>query len=238
MTTSYRVLEAKHHAPYAGAFWEWNYWLISFENDQPFTITPIYVSGKDRLEFTRLKEMWQAHLAQKDEGYVYPLDHASFYDLDDDLEKQIPTNLVPDFWKFFNEPGHSPIFRQFIFRWTCEHSESLTSNPPHVMSGYRGNGGVGIEVDGWVCDDCMHAYAYAQSIEWCAEELRFHFDEWFPDLELEELETVAKEVIQRLSQAHDWEYIDTDGTGRYPATELVRTALLELGYCEPEEAVE
>ena len=57
---------------------------------------------------------------------------------------------------------------------SCSKSRTtIGASQPVQMTGYRGNGGIGIEVEGWVCYECQPAYNRKQTVENVAEELRY-----------------------------------------------------------------
>jgi len=106
---------------------------------------------------------WQ-DLEDAPDDYGYPYSHVRIYELHGERDGYIctqemrdawqcePTNLLPKLWEFFS-------YHNYDFQWRCDSDhhdgdDSLTCAQPLYISGYTGNGGVGIEVSGWICEDC------------------------------------------------------------------------------------
>ena len=163
---TYKIMEVKHHAPYDGCFWEYNYFLIEHDEHSPevlYKYTPIYNSGATKHRLMLLSsavELYGAALIGDDNAKApkqWFYSDPRIHELDDSLWDKLPTNLIPTFHTFFNgglygETEHNEE-TGFTFKWNCE-TCGMTANYPLYMSGYTGNGGIGINVSGWICENC------------------------------------------------------------------------------------
>lgn len=158
--SDYAILEAKHYAPYDGCFWQYNYWLLTREKEDAETFNEIQAiftseidSGGWKKE-TREKAMSpkaliaeaEAWLAGKENREIdWWLGSFAVYDVNDTLDNHIPETYWP---RFVQEvPG---------FIWHCSKCEKPQSSTPDKKGmSYKGNGGVGIEVTDWLCEDCI-----------------------------------------------------------------------------------
>lgn len=239
---AYKVLEVKHWSPYDGAFWEWNVYLVD-------------VTHNNRGEFIR--KLWPIYNPGQSEGrHSFDINRAQFVienkndksgafeftelmPLDDKLWDKLPTNLIPTTFEFFNGiwwNGSKPVVQTgYTFRYKCSHCGKLTSSPPTTDTGYKGNGGTGVEFYGWVSEDHLDDYEYEMAIYWTEEEIRHDFWEWTPD-DVDE-KKLAEQVVRWMVEKVDWDY-RSENSGRYPKKDEVEEALLGLGYSDPDREVE
>lgn len=140
-----RVLEWKTRAPFDGCFWQYSYALVSNRG----MLEPIVITGQDKALFPTL-DYAIARLGGHD---AWRFDSFRIYDVNKHLWKEVPDNNIPTFWHFFNDRGE-----QFV--WNCDRC-GLTTNRPDEMSGYKGNGGIGITSLGWYCEECLSSLSCA-----------------------------------------------------------------------------
>jgi hypothetical protein len=142
-----KVLEFKHHAPFDGCFWRWEY--IPFDDKGAYNVSadlkwPYRQSIAEVLEHG-LKEL---DLPVGDYEWSWQYDTFSIYEWDRKLYKCLPGNWFPVFAEFAENHG-------LEFWWHCENCGKETCEYPYQYAGYHGNGGVGVEIDGWLCEDCV-----------------------------------------------------------------------------------
>lgn len=238
----YKVLEFKHHAPYDGCFWEWNLFLVVFDGSGEDTIVdniwPIYFSGDQSGRSHKFDiEMAQKMLRDPEDNDIpWTFDTIYAEPLDDDLWDKMPTNLIPTLIEFFNgswindsEPAIKDL--GYTFKWKCGFGGELTSELAFLNNGYRGNGGVGLEYDGWVCEEHEGEYCYEQSRHWTEEVLRITFQDWLGDDS--DLEILSGEVLHIMDEKFNFSVMD-DG-GAYPKDEKVQQALEFMGFRAPRD---
>lgn len=160
-----KILEVKHHAPYDGAFWEWNYFWAEMRGSKIKSMRPIYAKNQpdpipvimngELVDVLRSRGSSGSHHVMTVEianglldgsyhGWVF--DEAELHSIDKSLHKHVPNNHIPAFWRAMDDMGKK-------FTWKCETCGETTAEPLYI-AGYRGNGGVGIEICGWVCENC------------------------------------------------------------------------------------
>lgn len=179
------IVELKHHAPYDGCFWHWEYYDVRSIGGQ-IVARPIFaIPVRDWQSQGDMNPEWRWRSGESkmflDKGYrwatweelrealttesEWPFDEATLYtipgvdvedggDYNHNQVLSIPNNIIPNFWCYVNATGGN-------FYWECQSQyhelccgEGKTANQPYYESGSRGAGGVAIEVDGWVCDEC------------------------------------------------------------------------------------
>lgn len=140
-----KILEFKHIAPFGGCFHRFEYigleWTSGLPKPavHPIVFTDVHGSAA---------EVNQYHLGMNASDW-----NATFfkdfvlYDWDEKLWKEIPHGYVPAFAQWAQE-------MDLPFIWWCDECGEPQEGMPLEMSGWRGNGGVGIEVDGWLCEQC------------------------------------------------------------------------------------
>lgn len=170
-----QIVEARHIAPYSGAFWERAYFKLSYIDGNPL-LEPIYdtplhdYSAKKTMEVPLWFTWGEIANVKQSTGLRWAtwedVTNSGWYDdvaihtltdvvtqADRDNWNGDPYNLYPTFWRFFESQG-------LDFEWTCDckhhYGDNPTTEEPVYMSGYKGNGGIGIEVYGWFCDECPH----------------------------------------------------------------------------------
>jgi len=160
---TYLVLETQHSAPYDGCFWEYNYHLLTVETDTVQDMDVIYNSGANKhrkMTLESAQELYEA-ACRGDDGYESSTQwfHSDprIFKLDDDLHNHIPTTLIPTIAAYFNGSYMNDVschtYDGYTFKWACDVC-GLTDAEPYYQNGYHGNGGIGIEVDGWICENC------------------------------------------------------------------------------------
>src|SRR3990167_2118639 len=215
-----KVLEVRHHSPYDGCFEEWNYFLLEVTHNNRGeyvrSMTPIYsVTEKGKLPYhtftlesaRRFYDVWKAE--KDDDGFPY--DSPTVYEIDDKLDSHLPGKMTPVFWR--KVPG---------FVWRCEEC-GLTKNQPVQMTDYRGNGGIGVEVDGWVCKECQRAYSRKQTVYGLRVELHHSFN-WAESMNEDEL---AEQIVGLLEQ--DGEDVEGED-GAYFDRQKIEQTLNRLDY--------
>ena len=130
------ILEWKTRRPFNGCWWQWSYAFVNGGFLSPIVITEQDMEFADSVIDDIICLLKQ----------TTKFDTLSVYDVDDDLWKDIPDGFIPAFWEFLDE-------LDIPFTWNCDGC-GLTTNKPEGMSSYTGNGGIGIEVTGWYCDEC------------------------------------------------------------------------------------
>jgi len=239
----YKVLEFKHHAPYDGCHWQWEYVLVgtTHNNHGTFVHQVWNIAHYEPRYGPKMDQVMVQKVVNDPEDSSIPWNYDTFllFPLDDNLWDEVPTNYIPTFVKFFNGSwvdGTEPVVKDldYSFKWKCGYGGELTDDYPFLDTGYRGNGGVGVEYDGWVCDEHEGEYCWEQSTMWTEEVLRMEFQEWLPDDT--DLGKLAGEVLQVMEEKFNFSCME-DG-GNYPRDEEVRQALEFMGYMEPVDGEE
>lgn len=146
-----KVLEYQHSSPYDGCFWRWEY--IPFNDTEAFNISnrkwPYRESPQE------IHENGMRLLGQNNDRWR-SYDTFTVYDWDGSLHTHIPDSWYPVFASFAERMG-------IDFEWKCHECGGIQKDAPYEMAGYYGDGGIGINVDGWLCDLCaaMHEEEYA-----------------------------------------------------------------------------
>jgi hypothetical protein len=126
------LVSFKHLSPYDGCFWEWQY--MGEDKGVLYPISFAY-GWRDRP---------QSAPVTLEELNTYDISNLTIEEWNEWME--ISLNDVSAFWAFAQE-------HELPFLWNCEHC-GPTHNAPGETGGYRGNGGVGIEVLSLYCDEC------------------------------------------------------------------------------------
>lgn len=238
--TERKVLELKHHIPYDGCYWEYNYWLIDVtppdlpdtDSDDPFDIPntviavePIYTSNKENLlsEAAATRYYYDWFENYHGDEYVRNLDTPVVYEIDEDLYDQI--SLI--FWGLFSKalPGD--------FSWVCDGCGMRQFKDPffgewHID--YRGNGGIGIEITNIYCDECAKARKKEAILDHIAWKTWEPTDKWHNEIENDE--NPQQRVYNALAEKmRDYEI---EGVMYNDEKEQVmRLCKIELGYEKP-----
>ncbi len=231
----YKVLEFKHHAPYDGCFWQWSYLLVGTTHNNHGT----FVHSIHNIAYYEPKygHKMDQNMIQKvvndpeDNDIPWQYDTFSFFPLNDELWDEVPTNYIPTFIKFFNGSwidDSDPVVKglDYVFKWKCGFGGELTDALAFLNTGYQGNGGIGIEYDGWVCEEHEGEYCHEQSRNWTEEVLRMTFRDWLADDA--NLEKLSEEVLHIMVEKFNFDYME-DG-GNYPGDEKVQQALEFMGF--------
>ena len=145
-----RILEFKHIAPFDGCFHEWQYIGVSNDGIDPITLRGGNLRAYEIVDLAEGKHIdrpsWELGFHKDFTWYDWPENP------DDELMRMLSYNWYPAFWRFALEHG-------LEFPWQCYECGRLVGldEPPTEMAGYRGNGGVGIRVEGWICTECANA---------------------------------------------------------------------------------
>lgn len=141
-----RVLEYKHLGPFDGCFWRWEYLFVEgCYIVTPIVFTPSHLSADGVValalgkEFNEMGPRLQANLFTEFQWYDWGLE----------IFQEISHAYIPAFWKFAQQ-------HNLVFLWVCDECGEAQDSEPMNMAGYHGNGGIGIEVDGWLCADCAY----------------------------------------------------------------------------------
>lgn len=238
--TDYRILEVKHHSPFIGAWWQWNYFLLDIEDGEVFGVQEIYAATTSDARHhhmtlglaSELYEEWEHGEDSPSDTFDTP----TVYEIDDKLDKNLPGNMTPVFCQFFNGGYDDGAIRDIgiPFVWRCVHGGELTSSYPVLDVDTHGAGGIALDTDGWVCEDHEGDYCFDRTLENTHEVLRMEFSQYFEDETVPNDDAVYKIVEWMIENER---YFDTreDG-GKYPKDEQVKRALEALGYHEMEEA--
>ena len=145
-----KVLEFKHHAPFDGCFWQYEY--VPYSTDGSGIVTAYNISEEKWPYKQSPQEILNHGLMELDlelGEYEWNWQYDSFqvYDWTQSLHKHLPDGWFTTFSAFADR-------HDLKFWWVCAECGHKTDEPPFEMAGYHGNGGVGIEVDGWLCDTC------------------------------------------------------------------------------------
>ena len=161
MSKRFQVLEFKHHSPFDGCYWRYEYILLEyFPSDPKPTLYPLvftenYLSEVDVVDllvyedYESPEESFYNEYMEKMQLRKY--DTPTVYDWGPELFKEIPYNYFPEFARVNEEFKVDPPFT-----WQCDECGGESSEAPMFKSGYRGNGGIGIEVTGWLCASCHY----------------------------------------------------------------------------------
>ena len=151
---------------YDGCFWEWNFCFY----DKDGKWHDIASSG---IYGCRNEEAWLAYKARADKNEY------SAYDLSNDgwgqFVKEAHESLVVGVGKYLLDHGFFPA------SIACSECGQLTSCNELESTSYRGNGGIGIITEDYVCGECYSKYAcvycggyQGKDYDFCEE----YFCEW------------------------------------------------------------
>lgn len=143
------VFECKAHSPYAGCFYENNYWLLK-DN----LVYPLYVSGVacELLDLPKITDGVGPH-----KFLVTMIKNPSRYSDWDAVpinELEVGSNLLNSITKLMLKHELKPP------TWCCSICLEDCVGYAHFL-GYTGDGGVGIILTDECCDDCF------KKIRWC-----------------------------------------------------------------------
>ena len=145
-----KVLEFKHHSPFDGCFWRWEFLCIDDDGD---VLPIIWTENGDHLSDEELVKAYtgQEEIAGK-WGFT-KFDCFTMYEWGDELFREVPDNYIPDFAYFAEE-------NDLEFHWWCEEcgAEMVTAAELWASIGWRSNGAVGLESNGWLCSACQPLY--------------------------------------------------------------------------------
>ncbi len=127
-----QVVMFKHHSPYNGCFWQWQHVVILDDEVHPVT----WATDKD---YHMLPESLDD---LKNAGYVSDITVDNWQE-----EYQYHENYTPAFFEFAEE-------HELSFKWECQGCGLTHERPLDHGGNYGGNGGIGITVYGWYCEDC------------------------------------------------------------------------------------
>lgn len=133
---SIRIVSFTHNAPYDGCFWETHYLALIKEKNEPAEIHPIvWPTGGRHVLPSNLHELAESawcddlEITQWEEKYPF-VEH-----------------WIPSFYRFAED-------HNLPFTWECAYCGE-TKEPPLDHGGdYGGNGGIGIVVYSWLCEEC------------------------------------------------------------------------------------
>lgn len=245
--TYYRILEVKHHAPWDGCMWEYNYFLLDLKPGQGGVghvvgLQAIFSQtsqerGYHILSLLEADRLYHNAIKGIEVKHDFPYDEPVVYKLDDKLHDDLPTNLIPIFCRFFNGGIDSGPIRDLgkPFVWRCDYGHELTSERPSQATGYIGNRGIGVTFDGWVCEEHDWEYNHEKSIEWTDEVLSMHFDQCF--LDGKSPPKLTSQVVSWMDENENY-YDSNEEGGGYPDESQVRRALEALGYRDLEQETE
>jgi len=138
-----KVLEFKHIGPFDGCFWRWEYLAVGEDEVCPIVFTEGRLPTDVVVALSRGVTLWPLY------AYLAPLfKEFQWFEWEEVLD-EIPYGYFPEFWDFANEHG-------LEFPWACDECGESQDESPMYLSGYRGNGGVGIESLGWICAECEY----------------------------------------------------------------------------------
>jgi hypothetical protein len=139
------VIEFKHRGPFEGCLWRWEYLL----KDKAYVYPVVFTETRLASPADVARYLLDGTVPEPIPEYYLRKHHSpKVWEWGEDLFREIPHNYVPQFYDVA-ESLNLP------FTWWCyQCGEAITEYPPRGMAGYRGNGGVGIEVSGWLCPKC------------------------------------------------------------------------------------
>lgn len=206
------VVEAKHHHPFNGAFWQWNYWLVTIvgtRNDQydpPWEIgvpgiTTIFFATQYDWHKQPTPDVFRRWLMEKPNRYqeydIAGFDHfstVSFYPIDDELWEKVAYNFIPKFVEVV--PG---------FRWKCARCGEMFEDLPANCT-IREAGGIMFEADNYYCEDCADESAEEEAEAW-RKDILHTLKQWTADMA----------AVNDLGEVRAW--IDGAFEGREPDPE-------------------
>lgn len=164
-----RILEFKHIAPFDGCFWRWEYLAVDSSIDFAEVYPIIFAEGHLTPQQVLTLCYAQPSLARdlmrlksfEFRRYARLFKEFKWYDWGSEIFQGISHAYVPDFWKFAQQHG-------LYFVWKCDECGKSQFDEPVHMAGCRGNGSIGIEVEGWLCEDCERSKPIAEAgeMEW------------------------------------------------------------------------
>ena len=164
---SWTVVEFVAHHPYDGCFWEYNYVLLDREEKR---VLPLYVSASDMLvrEWNKeyrcyvavgiIKNLYDEVLLgikeRQEDGYYVDYTTCQFQEAKgkDPSRYEFPLTLLPAIIEGFRKTD----LPYFVNCGECGREVDVTDEAMEIGD-YRGNGGVGIEVESMLCYVCALA---------------------------------------------------------------------------------
>ncbi len=157
---------------YSGCFWEWNYCLIGpdsfFQN--------IHATGSNGIKSL---EGMSRYMKRKSKFYVYPINQKGLAEFIRESNAENVLNAVG----FINaeiECGaiegneiyiECPVCKNDFSEFDCDNG--LVLHPPD----YQGNGGIGIQYNSYICQECLSSQTCNVCGEWVGDE---DSDDWQP----------------------------------------------------------
>lgn len=131
---------------YDGCFWEWNYFLF----DAKGTFHDLASSGwrgiKDRAAALKLLTIGERRHLSTDEPYIYSLTNKKHIDV---FQAESAPQHVAGVVGKVNE-----IYGRPVLYWVCQDCEHKQYDGEMFHDGYKGNGGIGVQLLGMLCSDC------------------------------------------------------------------------------------
>lgn len=144
-----RVLEFKHVGPRDGCFWRWEYLGCDADGVYPIVFTPRHLSPYEIVDLASGTELPDPASPVGSMLCARLFKDFTWLEWGQELFDEIPYGYFPEFWAFAQEAG-------LEFIWECSECREPQTDEPIYPSDYRGNGGAGIEVLGWLCADCAY----------------------------------------------------------------------------------
>lgn len=149
-----RILEFRHIGPFDGCHWRREYIAFDSGIDSGETYPVVFTGG--HLSPNEVLYTANGTLLNGTLGYHQSLfKEFAWYDWGFEIFQEIPHGYVPAFWEFAQRYG-------LEFTWECDVCGEKQTDKPIFIARWRGNRGVGIEVEGWLCEDCAYNRSAAE----------------------------------------------------------------------------
>lgn len=144
-----RILKFKHIGPFAGCPWRWEYIATDSSIDHGETYPIVFTPGHMTLDEVVIAALSTTAFLRTEYRYRADLfKEFKWYDWGSKIFQEIPHGYAPLFWEFAQR--HS-----LEFTWECNECGDPQTDEPAYISGYHRAGGNSIEIEGWLCEECM-----------------------------------------------------------------------------------